>query len=67
MIPGLDADDTRMLATKYNFSGGQIENIARHYTIGTILHGDAANVLKRISESCDNERLDSKAIRKIVF
>lgn len=67
MIPGLDADDTRMLATKYNFSGGQIENIARHYTIGNILHGDAENVLERISEYCDNERLDSKEIRKIVF
>lgn len=56
-----------MLATKYNFSGGQIENIARHYTIGNILHGDAENVLERISEYCDNERLDSKEIRKIGF
>lgn len=65
MIPALDADDTRMLATKYNFSGGQIENIARHYTIGNILHGNAENVLERISEYCDNERLDSKEIRKI--
>ena len=39
MIPDLSEMDAKTLAAKYDFSGGQIENIARHYTIDSILHG----------------------------
>ena len=52
MIPKLNEDECRILATKYDFSGGQIENIARHYTIGCILHGDAEH-LPRILQDID--------------
>jgi hypothetical protein len=60
-------DDLRILATKYDFSGGQIENIARHYTIGKILHGESTNVVEEISFYCDNERLETKEKRRIGF
>jgi SpoVK/Ycf46/Vps4 family AAA+-type ATPase len=67
MMPSLDEDVTRTLATKYDFSGGQIENIARHYAINSILHGQSSNTIKILSEYCDNEQFDSKQIRKIGF
>ncbi len=55
------------VAAKYDFSGGQIENIARHYTIGNILHGDSENIIEELSAYCDSERLEAKGTRKIGF
>jgi hypothetical protein len=55
------------LASKYDFSGGQIENIARHYAIDSILHGTNDDVLTMLIRHCDNERLDEKDKRKIGF
>ena len=67
MIPALDEDVTRALASKYNFTGGQIENIARHYAINSILHGKTDNTLDTLMNFCDNERLETKETRKIGF
>ena len=67
MIPTLKEEDSRTLASRYDFSGGQIENIARHYTIGKILHGEPANVVEELSSYCDSERLETKEKRKIGF
>ena len=67
MIPKLSEEQSRILASKYEFSGGQIENIARHYTIGNILHGDSDDLVAELAEYCDSERLESKENRKIGF
>ena len=67
MIPTLSEDDTRILAEKYDFSGGQIENIARHNTINGILYGDKGNTLETLMSYCDKEYLDTKGTRKIGF
>lgn len=67
MIPTLSEADTHALAVKYDFSGGQIENIARHYAIDNILHGFSSNVLETLLIHCDNERLEKKEQRKIGF
>ena len=67
MIPVLKEEETRILANKYDFSGGQIENIARHYTIANILHGESDNVIDSLSAYCDSERLNAKETRKIGF
>ena len=67
MIPTLNEEDSRFLANKYDFSGGQIENIARHYTIGKILHGESKDIRKDLSEYCNNERLESHDKRNIGF
>ena len=67
MIPELSELDVHTLASKYDFSGGQIENIARHYAIDTILHGTSDDMLPMLIRHCDNERLDEKDTRKIGF
>lgn len=67
MIPDLSELDVHTLASKYDFSGGQIENIARHYAIDTILHGQSEDVLPMLIRHCDNERLDEKCSTKIGF
>lgn len=67
MIPELNDIDVQILAEKYDFSGGQIENIARHYAIDTILRGANEDVLSMLFRHCDNERLDDKSSRKIGF
>ena len=67
MIPTLSEDDTKTLAEKYDFSGGQIENIARHNTINGILYGDNGNSLETLMSYCDNERLETKVTKKIGF
>ena len=67
MIPDLSELDVHTLVSKYDFSGGQIENIARHYAIDTILHGQSEDVLPMLIRRCDNERLDEKCSTKIGF
>ena len=67
MIPELSELDVHTLASKYEFSGGQIGNIARHYAIDSILHGQSDDVLSMLIRHCDNERLDEKDKRKIGF
>ena len=67
MIPDLSEHDIHALASKYDFSGGQIENIARHYAINTILHGSSGDVLPMLIRHCDNERLEGTRSSKIGF
>ena len=67
MIPELSDLDIHTLASKYDFSGGQIENIARHYAIDTILHGQSEDALPMLIRHCDNERLDEKSVKRIGF
>lgn len=50
MIPPSNDADASYLAGKYDFSGGEIENIARHFTIQTILHGKSENMVKSLAE-----------------
>ena len=68
MIPSLNDADASFLAARYDFSGGEIENIARHFTIQSILHGQPENMVKSLVEFCENERLEgSRTKRKIGF
>ena len=67
MIPELSDMDIHTLASKYDFSGGQIENIARHYAIDIILYAQSDDMLPMLIRHCDNERLDEKTSRKIGF
>lgn len=67
MLPDLPEADLRVLAGKYDFSGGQIENIARHYAIDSILHGDAAACMENIMEHCEGERIGSTKTGGIGF
>jgi len=64
-VPTLHSSHT--LASKYDFSGGQIENIARHYAISSILHGNSEDVPPMLIRHCDNERLERTRSSKIGF
>lgn len=67
MIPELSEGDAATLASNYDFSGGQIENVARKYSINTILYGPASELLPLLSSYCQEERLQSSNTRKIGF
>lgn len=67
MLPDLDRTDAVALAERYNFSGGQIENIARHYNIDAILHGRAKPDYAELSAHCDQERIERADNRRIGF
>jgi SpoVK/Ycf46/Vps4 family AAA+-type ATPase len=67
MIPDLSEQNVHTLASKYDFSGGQIENIARHYAIDVILHGHSEDALPMLFRHCDNERLEGTRSSKIGF
>lgn len=59
MLPSLPLEDAAVLARHYNFSGGQIENIARKQIVEYVLSGEATNV-KSLQKFCDEESIVSK-------
>ena len=63
MIPSLSVTDASLLAEKYDFSGGQIENIARKLSVEEILTGDSVGI-DRLVEFCDEERLEQSVNRR---
>jgi len=67
MMPILGDDVAGRLANCYDFSGGQIENIARRCDIETILHGEEAINEERIEMYCQEELIDRKNKAKIGF
>jgi len=67
MIPALTDDDARTLSGKYEFSGGQIENIARRHAIGKILHGESESLLNELLGYCDDEKIETKEKKAIGF
>ena len=67
MIPELNEVDATTLANNFDFSGGQIENVARKFSINTILHGQASELLPLLNSYCQEERLQGSCTRKIGF
>ena len=67
MIPELTEEEAAQLAV-HDFSGGQIENIARKHAIHVILHGNDDNShMQHLLEFCSNERLATNSHRRIGF
>lgn len=62
MIPELNDADARMLAERYDFSGGQIENIARKNVVDAILTGEELS-FDAIVNHCDSELLGGNGTR----
>ena len=67
LLPNLSDADAALLAERYDFSGGQIENIARHYAIDAILHGNAVPTASNLMPHCDSERINNTSSKKIGF
>ena len=67
MLPELNEDDALVLAKKFNFSGGQIENVVRRWNIDEILYGTPDNMLDKLTELCESEKLEKMNNCKIGF
>ena len=66
MIPQLSDSESKNMAQEYDFCGGEIENVARHLTVQTILHGKTKDMLGNLREYCDNERLSLGKAKRII-
>ncbi len=56
MIPELDSEVCQALGEQFDFSGGQIENVARKYAINTILNDiEPSNRLAELDALCREE------------
>ena len=68
MIPSLSDETALSLAKGYDLSGGQIENIARKYTVEYIISGNEPSNAQ-MKEFCESESMDSRqpARKKIGF
>lgn len=65
MLQNISLEDADVLASKYDFSGGQIENVARKRTIDFILSGKFAG-REGIETYCQSELLEDGKKRKPV-
>lgn len=67
MLNGLSDKEAETLASQFDLSGGEIENIARKHSVNAILSGNEDINLDEIIASCRHERLDNSPRAKIGF
>jgi hypothetical protein len=67
MLPSLSESECTALASAYDLSGGQMENVARKFSINSILYGSEKSPMDILHDYCNAERLDNNASRKIGF
>lgn len=67
MLKGLTDSDAAMLASRFDLSGGEIENIARKHSVNAILSGSDELDINAIVECCFNERLSGNSRSRIGF
>ena len=67
MLPVLNPEQCATLASAYDLSGGQMENVARKFSINTILYGNETHSMDVLHAYCNAERLDSQTHRRIGF
>ena len=66
LLSGISESDARSLASRFELSGGQIENIARKSTVHRVLFGgDPA--LEKLDKYCAEENLREHDQKKIGF
>lgn len=57
MLPSLSEEMALQLATTYDFSGGQIENIVRKCDVESILYGESSVDAEKIQRFCQEEKI----------
>ncbi|MDE5728084.1 MAG: ATP-binding protein [Duncaniella sp.] len=67
MLSGLSEQDARTLASLFDLSGGEIENIARKHSVNAILSGNDTVDVNEIIASCRRERISENNRPKIGF
>lgn len=65
MLQNISQEEAKSLAVRYDFSGGQIENIARKRMIDYVLSGKYAS-MEELEAYCRTELLDNSCLRKPV-
>lgn len=67
MLYGLSETDAHTLASKFDLSGGEIENIVRKHTVGAILSGKDLIDMNQLISICSHERLTERSTPRIGF
>lgn len=67
MLSEISDDDARILASQFDLSGGEIENIARKHSVNAILSGKDAIDIQEIITTCKQERISQNIRPKIGF
>lgn len=67
MLKGLDTEDARLLASRFDLSGGEIENIVRKHSVSAILSGSNLMDINALCKICEQERIESASCRRVGF
>ena len=67
MLPKLSDEQTTVLANRFDFSGGQIQNVTRKQIINSIFTGSDEMDFNRILDDCTAETMDRSNGRQIGF
>lgn len=67
MLAGLNDEQATELANRFDFSGGQIQNISRKQVINAIFYGNDNLDYEQIKIDCQNESISRNNGRKIGF
>lgn len=67
MLPKLSDEQTTVLANRFDFSGGQIQNVTRKQVINSIFSGTDEMDFNRLIEDCTAETMDRSNGRQIGF
>ena len=62
ILPDISQNDAERLATRFDFSGGQIENIARKSTVDSIISGQEP-AFEVLEDYCRQEKLEKERVR----
>lgn len=67
MLSGLTENDAQSLASQFDLSGGEIENIVRRQSINAILNGTATINIAEIQQHCLQEKIEQSNRSRIGF
>lgn len=67
MLKGLSAEDAQTLASQFDLSGGEIENIVRKHSVNAILSGKENIDIEDLIGICRHERISRTSRTKIGF
>ena len=67
LLEGLNDEQAKELADKFDFSGGQIQNISRKQIINSIFSGSNEIDYEQVKTDCQNEQVSRQNGRKIGF
>lgn len=65
-VDWLSDEDCRKLATKYDFSGGEIDNVVRKMVMEEVLHGNRPD-FSFIDDLCKNEKISKSKMTRVGF